>query len=50
MSALVPALRQLEHNAKSGHLQGAPDFFAQAGTQLVAVRQIMHEYRHPKPA
>jgi CheY-like chemotaxis protein len=30
MSALVPALRQLEHNAKAGHLQGAPDWFAQA--------------------
>ena len=43
MSALVPALRQLEHNAKSGHLQGAPDWFAQAGVQLEAVRLYMHD-------
>jgi HPt (histidine-containing phosphotransfer) domain-containing protein len=44
MSALVPALRQLEHNAKSGHLQGAPEWFAQVGVQLEAVRQYMHDH------
>jgi HPt (histidine-containing phosphotransfer) domain-containing protein len=42
MSALVPALRQLEHNAKSGHLQGAPDWFAEVGVQLEAVRRYIH--------
>jgi HPt (histidine-containing phosphotransfer) domain-containing protein len=45
MSALVPALRQLEHNAKSGHLQGAPDWYAQVRVQLEAVRKYMHDYR-----
>jgi HPt (histidine-containing phosphotransfer) domain-containing protein len=45
MSALVPALRQLEHNAKSGHLQGAPDWYAQVCVQLEAVRKYMHDYR-----
>jgi HPt (histidine-containing phosphotransfer) domain-containing protein len=44
MSALVPSLRQLEHNAKAGHLQGAPDWFAQASAQLEAVRQYMDGY------
>jgi HPt (histidine-containing phosphotransfer) domain-containing protein len=44
MSALVPALRKLEFNAKAGHLQGAPDWFAQASTQLKAVRQYMDGY------
>jgi HPt (histidine-containing phosphotransfer) domain-containing protein len=46
MSALVPALRQLEHNAKAGHLQGAPDWFAEVAVQLEAVRQYMHDYLH----
>ena len=49
MSALVPALRQLEHNAKSGHLQGAPDWFAQAGVQLEAVRRYMRDYLAQNP-
>jgi HPt (histidine-containing phosphotransfer) domain-containing protein len=44
MSALIPALRQLEHNAKAGHLTGAPDWFAQAGVQLEAVRKFMRDY------
>jgi HPt (histidine-containing phosphotransfer) domain-containing protein len=46
MSALVPALRQLEHNAKAGHLQGAPDWFTQVGVQLEAVRRFMDDYLH----
>jgi two-component system, sensor histidine kinase and response regulator len=50
MSALVPALRQLEHNAKGGHLQGAPDWFAQVGVQLEAVRHYMHDYLGQKRA
>ena len=49
MSALVPALRQLEHNAKSGHLQGAPDWFAQVGVQLEAVRRYMHDLKGQNP-
>jgi len=49
MSALVPALRQLEHNAKGGHLQGAPDWFAQVGVQLEAVRLYMHDYLGQQP-
>ena len=44
MSALLPPLRQLEQNAKAGHLQGAPDWFAQAGAQLEAVRRFMHDH------
>ncbi|HEY3863630.1 MAG TPA: Hpt domain-containing protein [Verrucomicrobiae bacterium] len=44
MSALVPALRQLEHNAKAGHLNGAPHWFAQACAQLQAVRRFMRDY------
>jgi HPt (histidine-containing phosphotransfer) domain-containing protein len=44
MSALVPALRQLEHNAKGGHLQGAPDWFAQVGVQLAAVRLYLRDH------
>lgn len=49
MSALVPALRQLEHNAKAGHLQGAPDWFAQVTTQLEAVRRFMDDYLAKNP-
>jgi HPt (histidine-containing phosphotransfer) domain-containing protein len=49
MSALVPALRQLEHNAKSGHLQGAPDWFAQVGVQLEAVRRFMNDHLGQNP-
>jgi HPt (histidine-containing phosphotransfer) domain-containing protein len=44
LSAPVPALRQLEHNAKSGHLQGAPGWFEQVGAQLEAVRNFMQNY------
>lgn len=49
MSALVPALRQLEHNAKAGHLDGAPDWFAQVTVQLEAVRRYMDEFLAQKP-
>ena len=44
MSALLPALRKLEHNAKAGHLEGAPDWFAQVGAQLEAVRRFMRDH------
>jgi HPt (histidine-containing phosphotransfer) domain-containing protein len=49
MSAPVAALRQLERNAKAGHLQGAPDWFAQVKTQLEAVRQYMRDYFRQNP-
>jgi HPt (histidine-containing phosphotransfer) domain-containing protein len=49
MSALLPPLRQLELNAKAGHLQGAPDLFAQAGAQLEAVRRFMNDRLHRNP-
>jgi len=44
MAALIPPLRHLEHNAKAGHLDGAPEWFAQASTQLEAVRRFMGDY------
>jgi hypothetical protein len=49
MSAPLPSLRQLEHNAKAGHLQGAQEWFAQASVQLEAVRQFMHEHLARNP-
>jgi len=51
LSAPVHALRQLEHNAKDGRLQGAPDWFTQVGAQLEAVRLFMRDYlqQHPVP-
>ena len=48
MSAVVPPLRQLERNAKAGHLRGAPDWFAQVGVQLEAVRRYMRDYLRQK--
>jgi HPt (histidine-containing phosphotransfer) domain-containing protein len=44
MSAVVPDLRRLEHNAKAGHLEGAPKWFAQVGAQLEALRRFMRDY------
>jgi HPt (histidine-containing phosphotransfer) domain-containing protein len=49
MSGPVPALRQLEQNAKAGHLQGAPGWFDQVGMQLEAVRLFMLDYLHLSP-
>jgi two-component system, sensor histidine kinase and response regulator len=49
MTAVVPALRQMERNAKAGHLDGAPDWFAQATTQLEAVRRFMDGYLAQRP-
>jgi HPt (histidine-containing phosphotransfer) domain-containing protein len=49
MSAMLPPLRQLEQNAKAGHLQGAPDCFAQACAQLEAVRRFMNDRLHGDP-
>ena len=50
MSGPVKALRQLEHNAKAGHLQGAPDGFREVSLQLEAVRRFMRDYFHQHPA
>jgi HPt (histidine-containing phosphotransfer) domain-containing protein len=49
MSALLPALRKLEHNAKAGHLEGAPEWFAQVGVQLEAVRKFMRDHLRQNP-
>jgi HPt (histidine-containing phosphotransfer) domain-containing protein len=49
MSALVHPLRQLEMNAKAGHLEGAPQWFAQVGVQLEAVRRFMHDHLQQTP-
>ena len=49
-SAMVPSLRQLEHNAKAGHLDGGAELFAEAINQLEIVRRHMDEYlRQPRP-
>ena len=51
MSAVVPALRQLERNAKAGFLQGAPGWFAQVRQKMEEVRRFMDEFlrQHPPP-
>jgi HPt (histidine-containing phosphotransfer) domain-containing protein len=49
MSALLPPLRQLERNAKAGHLQGAPDWFDQISVQLEAVRRFMLDHLRQPP-
>jgi HPt (histidine-containing phosphotransfer) domain-containing protein len=49
MSALVRPLRQLEMNAKAGHLDGAPEWFAQVAAQLEAVRRFMNDHLHRTP-
>jgi HPt (histidine-containing phosphotransfer) domain-containing protein len=50
MSALLPPLRKLEHNAKAGHLEGAPEWFAQVGVQLEAVRRFMRDHLRQNPS
>ncbi len=50
MSCIVPPLRQLERNAKEGHLRGAPEFFAQTAAQLEIIRVYMDEYLRRNPA
>jgi HPt (histidine-containing phosphotransfer) domain-containing protein len=50
MSSIVPPLRQMEHNAKEGHLRGAPDCFAQAAAQLEIIRRYMDDYLRHNPA
>lgn len=49
-SPIVPPLRQLEHNAKAGHLEGAPEFFAQAAAQLEDIRRQVRDFLAKTPA
>ncbi len=49
VSAMVPSLRQLEHGAKAGHLNGAAELLAEATTQLEVVRVHLHEYLSQYP-
>ena len=44
MSAVVAPLRQLEQNAKAGHLNGAADLHAQASERLETVRRFMQTH------
>ena len=46
---VTPPLRQLEHNAKSGHLEGASDFFKQVSTQVENVRRHVRDYLNQVP-
>ncbi|MGA2177507.1 MAG: Hpt domain-containing protein [Verrucomicrobiota bacterium] len=47
--AMVPSLRQLEHGAKDGHLNGAAGLFAEAARQLEIVRVRLRDYIHQYP-
>ena len=44
MSAVTPALRQLELGAKAGHLDGAGELFADVTSQMALVRVKVQEY------
>ena len=44
MSALVPSLRQLEHNAKAGHLTGAPEHYARSARSLKPCALFMTDF------
>jgi HPt (histidine-containing phosphotransfer) domain-containing protein len=48
MTAVVAPLRELEHNARAGHLNGAQDLFANVGVQMEAMQQFMQKHL-PKP-
>jgi HPt (histidine-containing phosphotransfer) domain-containing protein len=48
MSAVIPAARELERNAKAGHLQGADGWFALVCQELAAVRRYMDDYLREK--
>ncbi len=47
--AMVPSLRQLEHNAKDGRLDGAAELFAESARQLEIVRSHINEYLSKLP-
>jgi HPt (histidine-containing phosphotransfer) domain-containing protein len=44
VSAVVPALRQLEGSAKSGHLDGARDSLADITAQMTVIRRCVQDY------
>ncbi len=44
MSAVVPSLRQLEGNAKAGHLNGADELLADATAQMKVIRSRVQDY------
>jgi HPt (histidine-containing phosphotransfer) domain-containing protein len=44
MSAVVPSLRQLESNAKEGHLNGAGELLADVVVQMKVIRSRVHDY------
>jgi hypothetical protein len=46
---MVPSLRQLEHNAKDGRLDGAAELFAESARQLEIVRSHINEYLSKLP-
>jgi HPt (histidine-containing phosphotransfer) domain-containing protein len=44
MSAVVPSLRQLEGNAKAGHLIAAAELLADVTTQMKVIRGLVQNY------
>ncbi|HEX4119416.1 MAG TPA: response regulator [Verrucomicrobiae bacterium] len=50
MSAVVPALRKLEGNAKAGHLNGARQLFAETAAQMEVVRTCVQDHIRQKAA
>ncbi len=44
LSAIVPPLRRIEHNAKAGHLNGAETAMAEAVTALELLRQAVQDH------
>ena len=44
LSAIVPSLRQMEHGAKAGHLNGAEASMAEAVTALELLRRAVQDY------
>lgn len=44
LSAIVPPLRQMEHGAKAGHLNGADDALAEAVAAFELLRRAVQNY------
>jgi HPt (histidine-containing phosphotransfer) domain-containing protein len=49
LSAIVPALRRVEHGAKEGHLNGAEASMAEAVTTLELLRQAVQDHLRQLP-
>jgi HPt (histidine-containing phosphotransfer) domain-containing protein len=49
MSAVVPALRKLEGNARAGNLNGARQLFAETATQMEVVRSCIQDHLRQQP-